>query len=122
MKKYVFEATKKQCEKPTELKQYFVRCAAVTVYAENEDEAKKLAEDKLRREYLGTGTIPVSYTHLVQRTACGVTLTQSLSCVKGGGKTQVLPEGLSFFKQKFSIFFLACNCRRWLQNGSILMY
>ena len=57
MKKYVFEATKKQWEKPTELKQYFVRCAAVTVYAENEDEAKKLAEDKLRREYLGTGTI-----------------------------------------------------------------
>ncbi len=57
MKKYVFEATKKQWEKPTELKQYFVKCATVTVYADNEAEAKKLAEDKLCREYLGTGTI-----------------------------------------------------------------
>ena len=32
MKKYVFEATKKQWEKPTELKQYFVRCAAAVSY------------------------------------------------------------------------------------------
>lgn len=57
MKKYVFEAAKKQWEKPTELKQYFVKTAEVIVYAETEEEAKKLAEEKLCRKYRGSGTI-----------------------------------------------------------------
>ena len=57
MKKYVFEATKKQWEKPTELKQYFVMTASVFVYAETEEEAKKLATEKLAKKYYGSGTI-----------------------------------------------------------------
>ena len=57
MKKYVFEATKKQWEKPTELKQYFVKPASVIVYAETEEEAKKLATEKLACQYHGSGTI-----------------------------------------------------------------
>lgn len=57
MKKYVFEATKKQWEKPTELKQYFVKPASVIVYAETEEEAKKLATEKLACQYYGSGTI-----------------------------------------------------------------
>lgn len=57
MKKYVFEATKKQWEKPTELKQYFVKPASVIVYAETEDKAKELAAEKLACQYRGSGTI-----------------------------------------------------------------
>ena len=57
MKKYLFEATKRQWEKPTEPKQYLCAAAAVTVCAENADEAKALAEKKLCRAYKGSGTV-----------------------------------------------------------------
>ena len=40
MKKYVFEAAKKQWEKPTEPHSLFVKPAKVTVCAENEEQAK----------------------------------------------------------------------------------
>ena len=57
MKKYLFEATKRQWEKPTEPKQYLCAAAQVTVCAENEAEAKALAEKKLCRAYKGSGTV-----------------------------------------------------------------
>ncbi len=57
MKKYFFEATKKQWEKPTEPKQYLCAAAAVTVCAEDEAEALELAKAKFRCKYLGSGTI-----------------------------------------------------------------
>lgn len=57
MKKYLFEATKRQWEKPTEPKQYLCAAAKVTVCAENEAEAKALAEKKLCRAYKGSGTV-----------------------------------------------------------------
>ncbi len=57
MKKYFFEATKKQWEKPTEPKQYLCATAKVTVLAENDEQALELAKAKLREKYLGTGTI-----------------------------------------------------------------
>ena len=55
MKKYMFEAYRKQLEKPTEPRYIFNTSAKVTVYAEDEEEAKILAADKLSEEYYGTG-------------------------------------------------------------------
>ena len=57
MKKYHFTAEKKQWEKPTEPKYVFCPPAGVTVSAETEDEARALAEKKLRERYLGTGVL-----------------------------------------------------------------
>jgi hypothetical protein len=57
LKKYTFEAPRVQWEKPTEPKYIFCRTATVTVLAENEAEAKALAEDKLKKEYAGTGML-----------------------------------------------------------------
>ena len=57
MKKYIFEATKKQWEKPTESKQYLCAAARVAVFAEDEAEALELAKKKFRCKYLATGTI-----------------------------------------------------------------
>ena len=57
MKKYVYEAVKKQLEKPTEPKYIFCATGKVTVYAENETEAKALAEKKLHEKFDGTGTV-----------------------------------------------------------------
>ena len=57
MKLYLFEATKRQWEKPTEPKQYLCAAAAVTVCAENAEQAKALAEEKLCRQYKGSGTV-----------------------------------------------------------------
>ena len=57
MKKYIFEATKKQWEKPTEPKQYLCAAARVAVCAEDEAQACELAAKKFRCKFLGTGTI-----------------------------------------------------------------
>lgn len=57
MKKFVFEAAKKQWEKPTEPKYVFCCTAKATVIAEDEAKAKALAEEKLKKEYCGSGTI-----------------------------------------------------------------
>jgi hypothetical protein len=55
MKKYFFEAQKKQLEKPTE--PLYVSCskAKCIVYAENDAEAALKAEKKLAAEFYGTG-------------------------------------------------------------------
>ena len=57
MKKYFFEAQKRQLEKPTE--PLYVSCAKAvcTVLAENEAEALVLAEQKFRTQYQGTGVV-----------------------------------------------------------------
>lgn len=57
MKKYYFNAQKKQLEKPTE--PLYVNCAPATcwVIAENEAEALELAEKKFRAKYHGSGTV-----------------------------------------------------------------
>ena len=57
MKKYIFEATKRQWEKPTEPKQYLCATAKATVIANDEKEAQAKAAAKLREKYLGSGTI-----------------------------------------------------------------
>jgi hypothetical protein len=57
MKKYIFEATKKQWEKPTEPKQYLCAAAKATVIAETEEQAYEKAAKQLRERFLGTGTI-----------------------------------------------------------------
>ena len=57
MKKYFFEAAKKQWEKPTEPKQYLCATAKVTVLAENDEQALELAKAKLREKYLGTNFV-----------------------------------------------------------------
>ena len=57
MKKYVFEADKKQWEKPTEPNYVFCPPAQVTVQAESPEEAEALAAAKFREHYLGTGTL-----------------------------------------------------------------
>ncbi len=55
MKKYLFEAVKKQLEKPTEPKYVFCATAKTFVYAEDEASAQALAGEKLRKEYYGSG-------------------------------------------------------------------
>lgn len=55
MKKYLFEAAKKQLEKPAEPKYVFCAAAKTTVCAENKETALTLAQEKLRREYSGSG-------------------------------------------------------------------
>ncbi len=57
MKRYVFEAPKTQLEKPTEPKYVFCPAARVSVLAENEAQAKRLAEEKLAEAFAGTGVI-----------------------------------------------------------------
>lgn len=55
MKKYVFEAAKKQLEKPTEPKYVFCPFAQVTVLADSDEEALEKADKKLREEFHATG-------------------------------------------------------------------
>lgn len=57
MKKYVYEASKKQLEKPTEPKYIFCHTSQVIVYAETDEEALVLAEAKLRARNHGTGVV-----------------------------------------------------------------
>ena len=56
MKRFVFEASKAQLEKPTEPKYVFCTTAKAAVYAETEAEARALAEKKLASEFFGAGT------------------------------------------------------------------
>ncbi len=55
MKKYLFEAARFQLEKPTEPKSLFCTTAKAAVYAEDQASAQALAQEKLRKEYYGTG-------------------------------------------------------------------
>ena len=57
MKKYYFEAAKKQLEKPTESNYVYCATAKCWVYAENETEAAKLASEKLHAANDGTGVV-----------------------------------------------------------------
>lgn len=57
MKKFFFEADKKQWEKPTEPKYVFCAPARVWAVAETEEEARAIALDKLNAKYHGTGTL-----------------------------------------------------------------
>lgn len=56
MKKFYFEASRAQLEKPTEPKYVFCTTAKTFVCAETEAEARALAERKLEAEYFGSGT------------------------------------------------------------------
>lgn len=57
MKKYFYEAQKKQLEKPTE--PFYVYCAPAKCFvtAESEEEAAVLAQKKLTEQYQGTGVV-----------------------------------------------------------------
>jgi hypothetical protein len=57
MKKYFFEAAKKQLEKPTE--PLYINCAKAKcwVIAEDEAQAAVLASEKLHKQYDGSGTV-----------------------------------------------------------------
>ena len=57
MKKYYFEAQKKQLEKPTEPSYVYCAAAKCLVLAENEAEAAAMAEKKLAEKYYGTGVV-----------------------------------------------------------------
>lgn len=57
MKKFFFEADKKQWEKPTEPKYVFCAPARVWAIAETEEEARAAALEKLAGKYGCTGTI-----------------------------------------------------------------
>ena len=56
-KKYFFEATKRQWEKPTEPKQYLCATAKEQVIAESEEEAMEIAKKKFHEDFNGTGTV-----------------------------------------------------------------
>ena len=57
MKKFYFEAAKKQLEKPTEPKYVFCATAKAWAVAETEAEAKALAAAKLQAKYHGAGVV-----------------------------------------------------------------
>ena len=57
MKRYVYEADRKQWEKPTEPKYICCATAKAVVIAETEEEAKALAEKKLHDKYYQTGIL-----------------------------------------------------------------
>ena len=57
MKKYVYEAARRQWEKPTEPKYRFNAPAIVTVCADSETEAIEKADRQLTAEYFGTGVV-----------------------------------------------------------------
>ncbi len=57
MKKYFFEAQKKQLEKQVEPLYVYCSKALCYVIANDEEEARKLALEKFREEYLGSGTV-----------------------------------------------------------------
>lgn len=57
MKKYFFEATKRQWEKPTEPKQYLCATAKEIIIAENEEQAFEKAAKKFHEDFNGSGTI-----------------------------------------------------------------
>ena len=57
MKKYYFEANKKQLEKPTEPLYVFCAPARVWAVAETEEEARAAAAEKLNAKYHGTGAL-----------------------------------------------------------------
>ena len=57
MKKYYFEAQKKQLEKPTEPSYVYCAPAKCFVLAESEAEAAVLAEKKLGEQYYGSGFV-----------------------------------------------------------------
>lgn len=57
MKKFIYKAAKKQLEKPTEPKYIFCQDSQVIVYAETEEKALVLAEEKLRKVNHGTGVV-----------------------------------------------------------------
>lgn len=55
--KYIFEADKRQLEKPTEPKYVSCAPARVSVYAGSEAEAKTLALKAFREKFAGTGVV-----------------------------------------------------------------
>ncbi len=57
MKKYVFEATKKQRKEAADPKYVFCETAKVTAFANSEEEAKALAEAQLGKDYYGSDII-----------------------------------------------------------------
>ena len=57
MKKYFYEADRRQWEKPTEPKYIFNTTAKTWVIAETEEEAKALAQAKLNAAYYGSGCL-----------------------------------------------------------------
>jgi hypothetical protein len=57
MKKYTFEAPKRQWEKPTEPKYVFCAPARLSVVAENPQEAQEKAAQRFQEEYAGTGVL-----------------------------------------------------------------
>ena len=57
MKKYFFEADRKQWEKPTEPKYLFCATAKTWAIAETEEEARAVALDNLRNKYHASGIL-----------------------------------------------------------------
>lgn len=57
MKKYYFEADKKQWEKPTEPNYIFCTTAKTWAIADSEEAARAIALEKLAANYAGSGTL-----------------------------------------------------------------
>ena len=84
MKKYVYEAARRQWEKPTEPKYRFCAPATVTVCAENETEAIEKADKKLTEEFFGTGVV-LQDLRLVQTTELPVDWNYGYGDARGTG-------------------------------------
>ena len=57
MKYFIFEADRTQWEKPTEAKYVFCPPARIKVFAENKRQAVKLAQERAREQFAGTGVL-----------------------------------------------------------------
>lgn len=66
LKKYVYESDIQRREKPMEYKYMFAKPCAVTVYAENEEHALKLATGAIKTRLYQTGILPVGEPRLVR--------------------------------------------------------
>lgn len=57
MKKFHFEAVKRQWEKPTEPKQYLCATAKLDIIAEDEATALEMAKKQFHDDYFSSGTV-----------------------------------------------------------------
>ncbi|MCD8017428.1 MAG: hypothetical protein LUE97_06495 [Oscillospiraceae bacterium] len=65
LKKYVYESDIQRREKPLEYKYMFAKTCAVTVYAENEEQALELAKGAIRTRLYQSGILPVGEPRFV---------------------------------------------------------
>lgn len=91
MKKYTYQAAKHLHEKPGQTKYIFTPPARVTVVAENEAEAEKLAERSLEKKFFGTGIL-LDKAVLVDCAELPVDWSYGYCGERSSGATDTIPD------------------------------